>query len=123
MAEQEQEYPGYPKFHDKCPSCESTERESESMVNEEKKKGRVKKDTSGPLMRQITGVAIPNPLNVPNFKVPGLIADLDICSNCGLLYATMVERKLVIPPPTMQFKMAPGARPPGLPPQVPGVGG
>lgn len=105
---------------DKCPNCGSTRRFAGEVAEEQKEKGAVGEglkfglqQVGGPIMdpRKISQTLV-------GAKVPVVTALLDVCMDCGTIYAVRLERgevplrAVVAQPPKGQ--PPPGMVPPGL---------
>jgi len=86
----------YPKKFDKCPVCGSTSRVVGDEVMSEIEKGNISSDVM--LSALVTRTPLYDPKNVILGKkqVPGIVALYDICSDCGTLYCTEVQKHRLI---------------------------
>ena len=87
---EEQKELKFPLEWDACPNCGSTVAVGKSVVEEQKAKGKMPKDSQGGMLSLNTIVADPR---TKALMVPLLIAQIDICATCGTLYCRRVDRK------------------------------
>jgi len=81
MAEQEQEYPGYPKSFLVCPCCGSPDSVMEMVTQEERDKGHVRKEGRSALQVIQAGVADPIHQKIIGTKIPIITVMIDVCGN------------------------------------------
>lgn len=90
---------------DKCPSCGSTKRVMETLVNESREKKLImESDAVVPCAMQMGGFAMsPRSMPIIGAKFPGAAIITDVCLDCGTVYATKIVRMDVVagvgPPP------------------------
>lgn len=91
---------------DKCPHCKGTRRMMETLGNELKEKGLLRKELNVGLAEVGGPIFDPERASklVVGGTVPGMFALQDICLDCGRPYTVRIERKQVklglIPPKT-----------------------
>ena len=100
MEEKELQFP----MNFDCPNCGSKRRIIEIIGNEEKAKGRIGQDVSTCLMPLRNAVI--DPRKPPLFTFPVIAVRLDVCADCGTVYASFINRE--------QGSMVPGKPPKGI---------
>jgi hypothetical protein len=78
----------FPMTFDKCPSCGSTKRVAGMIGDEEKAKGRIRKE--GLAVAFIQQVVINDP-TITVLSAPALMTYYDICADCGDVYCVMAQ--------------------------------
>ncbi len=87
----------FPKKFDKCPLCGCKERVVESIVEEEKKKGKMnKKATFGTNIPQALALVDPTRTQL---SVIAVLTLKDICGKCGFEYPICVMKHIMPWPP------------------------
>ena len=104
----------------KCPACGSEERYCESLANQEKARGHMRKDLRY-CFEVVNKVCMDDQMvnNLPvGTEMPAYTATTDICSNCGNIYVTSITEVKATKQPQL---LVPGGK--GfIPPQFPGPG-
>jgi len=105
---------------DKCPVCGSENRLMKKLLDDEILAGRRDKDEQGQACLQMLTASVMDPLKPPiiGALIPAGTAVIDVCLQCGTIYAPIVVKSYVRnqPPPM------PGMQG-GIPPErIPGFG-
>jgi len=79
---------------DKCPHCGSTRKFAEEVADEQREKGLMGKGLKVGIFQMAGPVADPSKISqmLVGTKVPIISALLDVCMDCGTLYAVRLER-------------------------------
>ena len=86
------------KTFDKCPSCGSTNKIAQGIIDDLKKEGKIRSQMGGAAM--VTMVILMDPA-VGTLRVTQLTTMYDICAECGALYCILAKTDSV-PAPTLQ---------------------
>lgn len=105
----------FPLKFDRCPNGH-TRRVAETVRDQEAAKGKVPKDSIMVMQQLNAPIAEMKTIMLGLSIVPFLTADVDICVECGALYATTVHRRDI---PTSDLQKAMGI---AAPPQRPASG-
>ena len=88
---QEKEELQFPLMWDKCPACGSPRRVADIVKEEEIPKGKWRADLPATILPQPT--AMIDPLKIQHvLTFTMLISMLDICADCGCLYAFRIDK-------------------------------
>ncbi len=88
---------------DKCPVCSSKERYCESLGNQEKSRGHMRKDMNF-CFQVIEGICIDKGIEATlpmGTTLPSYHVATDICSDCGTLYVTQIVEDKVMKQPNI----------------------
>lgn len=81
----------FPMDFDKCPVCGSHRRVVDEVKKEEIAKGKIRPEKKAALTKM--GVAVTDAVKIKGvLTVPLVTAMVDICADCGALYAVQVDR-------------------------------
>jgi hypothetical protein len=107
---------------DKCPNCGSTKRYAESVADEQREKGLIGEGLKFGIYQVGGPIFDPRKVNkmLVGSKVPVILALLDVCLDCGALYAVRLERSEV--PLRVVVAQPPPGQPPGFIPPFAGRG-
>lgn len=99
----------YPVVFSKCPVCGSTERFAELETAEEIKKGNLPQDSRIAIMISKTMLFNPKDNRVLLFRkeVPVLVGIFDVCTKCGTLYCTEMQKGTAVIEPQVGPKPEP----------------
>ncbi len=84
----------FPMKFDKCPNCGGTKRIAGSILEQERKKGKIGKSLQG-VIQQIQCV-ITDPRLV-SLQAPAIIVFMDICADCGTFYCFLAQLGVATP--------------------------
>jgi hypothetical protein len=101
---------------DKCPVCGSTRRWADEVAKEQIEKGVMDKGLKYGIYQMGGPILDPRKVNqmLVGTKVPTVSALLDVCMDCGTIYAVRLERGEV--PLRMVVAQPPPGQPPFMPP-------
>lgn len=109
----------FPKKFDSCPNCGSKRRLTEFIIEQQVKDGKTVHAMAR--FQPLSAMIMVDPkfqLILTSSKVKSPASDIDVCIDCGTIYATAINIVDV------QMNAAPkgpgGQVPPGFPPQFPG---
>ena len=102
---------------EKCPNCGSTRRLAEEVAVEQREKGMMGKGLKYGLHQLGGPILDPRRVNkmLVGTKIPTVTALLDVCLDCGTIYAVRLERGEV-PLGAVVAQPPPGQPPPGFVP-------
>lgn len=107
--------------YDKCPVCGSTRRFAEEVAQEQREKGLMGEGLKFGIYQMAGPILDPSKVNqmLVGTKIPTVSALVDVCLDCGCLYAVRLERgevplRAVVAQPSPG--QPPGFMPPGMPP-------
>lgn len=109
---------------DKCPVCGSTRRFAEEVAQEQKEKGLMGEGLKFGIYQMAGPILDPSKVNqmLVGTKIPTISALVDVCLDCGTIYAVRLERGEV-PLRAVVAQPPPGQPPPGfIPPGIPPAG-
>lgn len=78
----------FPLDFNECPSCGSTKRVAETVLNQEKEAKRIGANARAAIHVARSMIADPRMIGL---KAPVIIAFLDICAGCGTVYCVHAE--------------------------------
>jgi len=101
---------------DKCPVCGSTRRFAVSVAEEQREKGLMGEGLKYGIYQMAGPILDPRKVNqmLVGTKVPTVSVLLDVCMDCGTIYAVRLERGEV--PLRMVVAQPPPGQPPFMPP-------
>ena len=96
----------YPKIFEACPVCKNKVRIVESERNAQVEAGVMNPKATIPALFTQSFMFDPNDKSIilARRQVPMLLASYDICSECGTLYCTRVEKKMIMMEPGIKAK-------------------
>ena len=97
----------YPKTWDKCPVCGCTDTIANSVLQEEKDKGKIGKEAKAYISQTQSLIA---DMTKAFLTAPVITAYYDICVDCGIVYCVHVE---VVQASPQMTQLKPGQQGPG----------